>query len=83
MTLACEVYGGNPVANATWKCDDKDITSANYDLNDKVKTTITFQVEKMDNGRRCTCKATHFLWKEGIQKNITLIVYCKYLLFTF
>ena len=81
ILLECRVNGGHPLANVTWSCNERNITTTYVTEETFVVGKTNMTVYKEDNDRECTCTADHFLWKEppSITRKKKLNVYCKYI----
>lgn len=77
VVLSCEILGGNPLANITFKCSgftSVDSTSSTT----KIVSSIERRVMKDDNNKECTCVGKHSFWIKDKEEKYNLTVYCEY-----
>ncbi|XP_052061604.1 synaptogenesis protein syg-2-like isoform X2 [Mytilus californianus] len=72
VVLTCSVSGGFPLPVLTWNCSGN---STNTTSGNTAFYTILFMASKQDNGKTCTCYATHPVVEYRPQMHVTLNVY--------
>ncbi|CAC5416043.1 unnamed protein product [Mytilus coruscus] len=72
VVLTCSVSGGFPLPVLTWNCSGN---STNTTSGNTAFYTIIFMASKQDNGKTCTCYATHPVVEYRPQIHVSLNVY--------
>lgn len=74
VTLTCQLPGGNPLANLSLNCDQKNLIQNVLNTNTKAISEVKFQIDGTYNNRTCTCIGTHLAQSTATLKAVTLIV---------
>ncbi|XP_052101392.1 muscle M-line assembly protein unc-89-like isoform X2 [Mytilus californianus] len=72
VVLTCSVSGGFPLAVPTWNCSGN---ATNNTSGNTVYSSIGFMLVSQDNGKTCSCSATHPVTAYRPQVHIMLNVY--------
>lgn len=73
-TLTCQLYGGNPLANLTFKCTGKNVKESNQSNSTTAISVLSFETDSSFNNKTCNCIVKHLALDKIVQNNITLTV---------
>ncbi|XP_064103262.1 nephrin-like isoform X2 [Macrobrachium nipponense] len=81
QNLSCRAPGGNPKPRVVWRREGRPV-DANSTFVDSVGVVNTYSMvpTKEDDGVQYECVVGHELLEEPLSANITLTVYCEYLI---